>query len=163
MKNKAIFLDRDDTINRDYGYVYQKEKLEFLPGAIEGLKMFQENGYKLIIITNQSGIGRGYFTEEQYLDFNDYFLQKLLENGVSINKVYYCKHAPEENCECRKPKLALFEQAIKDFDIDLDNSIVIGDKERDISISKISNAKGFILGQNGINSIEDVANYILSR
>lgn len=161
MKNKAVFLDRDDTINKDFGYVYQKEKLEFLPGAIEGLKKFQENGYKLIIITNQSGIGRGYFTEKQYLDFNNYFLSKLLENGVSIDKVYYCKHAPEDNCECRKPKLSLFEQAIIDFDIDLDSSCAIGDKERDISISKETNVKGFILGQNDFNSIDDVANYIL--
>lgn len=161
MKNKVVILDRDGTINRDFGYVYKKEDLEFLPGAIEGLKKFSDAGYKLIIITNQSGIGRGYFTVEQYLDFNNYFIEQLKSKGIIIDKVYYCPHGPESNCECRKPKLKLFYDAIKEFNIDLDNSYVIGDKERDISISNTTSIKGFILGKD-YKTIEEIANLIIN-
>lgn len=154
MKNKVVFLDRDGTINVDYGYVYQKEKLDFLPGVIEGLKKLQNAGYKLIIVTNQSGIGRGYFSENQFLEFNEYFLSKLSEKGILIDKVYYCKHLPDDNCECRKPKIALFEQAIKDFNIDLDNSFAVGDNIRDLSICDTTNVRGILLGKKNSNFIE---------
>lgn len=162
MGNKALFLDRDGTINKDFGYVYEKEKLVFLKGTIEGLKKFQDSNYKLIIITNQSGIGRNYFSEKEYLEFNDYMLNKLLEKGIKIDKVYYCKHSPDENCDCRKPKLKLFYDAINDFNIDLDNSVAIGDNKRDIAICNETNVKGFILGENNCNSIDDVAKIILN-
>ena len=87
-KNKAVFLDRDGTINYDYGYVYEKNKLKFLPGVISSLKRLSEAGYLLIIITNQSGIGRGYFTLDEYNEFNNYMLKQLEEKGVNITKVY---------------------------------------------------------------------------
>ena len=114
-KNKAVFLDRDGTINYDYGYVHKKDKLKFLPGVIESLERLNNAGYLLIIITNQSGIGRGYFTLEEYNEFNNYMLEKLKEQGINITKVYYCPHTDNDNCNCRKPKLGLFYQAIDEY------------------------------------------------
>lgn len=143
--NKVVFLDRDGTINIDYGYVYETDKLEFTKGAIQGLKILNDLGYLLIIITNQSGIGRGYFTKNEYNIFNNYMLNKLKENNINITKVYHCPHIDSDNCACRKPKLELFYKAIKEFDIDINNSFAIGDKERDLAICKKENIKGILL------------------
>ncbi len=132
--NKVIFLDRDGTINVDYGYVHEKEKLEFVPGVIEALKIISELGYKLIIVTNQSGIGRGYFSAEEYENFTNYMLEKMKQGGADVEKVYTCPHIDKDNCDCRKPKLGLFEQAIKDYDVDLVNSFSVGDRLRDLEI-----------------------------
>ena len=143
--NKTIFLDRDGTINKDYGYVHDKEKLEFLDGAIEGLKGLQELGYLLIIVTNQSGIGRKMFSIEEYDDFNNYMLSILRDNGVLITNVYMCPHIDEDNCECRKPKVKLFLDAVKEYDIDVSKSYVIGDKERDLSLCNYENIDGILI------------------
>lgn len=130
--NPAIFLDRDNTLIKDNnGYLHKKENLEFLPWAIEGLKSLKER-YKLIIITNQSGIGRGYFREEEYLSFREEMNRKLRLEGISISGEYYCPHHPKTECRCRKPNTALFEQAIREHDIDISLSWTIGDKPSDI-------------------------------
>lgn len=145
-KSKVIILDRDGTINYDYGYVHDIDKLVFIEGALDALKLLYDNGYKLVIITNQSGIGRGYFTIEDYNKFNRYFLKKIEEQNIKIEKVYTCPHIDEDNCDCRKPKLGLFYKAIAEMNIDLDNSYAIGDKIRDIAISNETNIKGIIVG-----------------
>src|SRR5574344_1150325 len=124
-KNKVIFLDRDGTINVDYGYVYETNKLTFIDGAIDGLKKLYDNGYKLIIITNQSGIGRGYYSSKQYDYFTNYMLKKLSSKGINISKIYTCPHINADNCECRKPKLKLFYDAISEFNVDESNSYAI--------------------------------------
>lgn len=167
-KNKVVFLDRDGVINYDYGYVYKKENLKFISGVIKSLKQLQELGYMLIIITNQSGIGRGYFTVEQYLDFTDYMITLLKQEGINIEKVYYCPHTDEENCNCRKPKIGLFEKAINEYNIDLDNSYVIGDNERDLCICDKTKIKGIIVNNNSNkyivkNNLEDAVNYIIEN
>lgn len=144
-KNKVIFLDRDGTINKDYGYVYKKEDLVFLPGVVEGLKLLQDNGYMLIIITNQSGISRKYFSIDDYNIFNSYLINELKKYNIEIKDVYMCPHRDEDNCECRKPKTKLFLDAIKKYNIDLDNSYAIGDKERDLTICDETNIKGILL------------------
>ena len=142
-KNKAVFLDRDGTINVDYGYVYQKEKLQFTEGALEGLKMLYEAGYLLIIVTNQSGIARGYFTLNEMETFHEFMLQQLEENGITISKIYYCPHL--EGCNCRKPKLEMFYKARDEFEIDFERSYAIGDKLRDLSLCEEENVKGYLL------------------
>ena len=114
--NKAIFLDRDGTINVDFGYVYKTQELELLPGVAEALRIFQELGYLLIVITNQSGIGRGYFTLEDAEQFNRALAQELEKHGVILNDFYTCPHAPEEHCECRKPSPFMVTEAIKKFE-----------------------------------------------
>lgn len=149
-KNKAVFLDRDGTINVDYGYVYQKDKLQFAEGALEGMKMLHEAGYLLIIVTNQSGIARGYYTVNDMETFHDFMLQQLEENGITISKIYYCPHL--EGCNCRKPKLELFYKAQEEYDIDFELSCAIGDKLRDLSLCEKENVKGYLL-------TEDVETY----
>lgn len=151
-KQKAIFLDRDGTINIDKHYVYKIDEFEFLPGVIEGLKLLQEAGYLLIVITNQSGIARGYYTEEKYHQLNEYMLCQLEKQGVHITDMFYCPHHPEGvvkkfsfDCDCRKPKLGLFYAAQKKWNVDWDQSYAIGDKLRDIAICKITNCKGYLL------------------
>lgn len=153
--NKAVFLDRDGTINVEKNYLYKIEDFEFLPGVIEGLKLLQDAGFLLIIITNQSGIARGYYTEENFNRLNNWMLNQLAEYGVNITKVYYCPHLPDAtvkeyriDCECRKPKLGMYYQAIRDYDIDLGQSYAIGDKIRDCAICGNSFCKGFLIGYN---------------
>lgn len=163
--NKVIFLDRDNTIIEDYGYIHKIEDLKFMDKAIEGLKAMNDMGYKLIIITNQSGIGRKMYSVEEYHIFHNYLTEKLLNNNIKITKTYFCPHTDDDNCNCRKPKLGLFKKAIQEFDIDLNSSYAIGDKERDLSICQFTNIKGIIIGNNNKNyicksNLLDAANYI---
>lgn len=150
--NKAIFLDRDGTINVDKAYLSKIEDFEYLPGVIEGLKLLQNAGYKLIIVTNQSGIARGYYTEEDFLKLNDWMIHDLKSKGIEVSKVYYCPHHPSGkiekyrvNCDCRKPNLGMYRQAIRDFDIDVSASYAIGDKIRDSYICASTDCRGFLI------------------
>lgn len=132
-KCKAIFLDRDGVINinRD-DYVKSWDEFEFLPNAIEALKMINESDYLLIIITNQSPIGRGIFTVATLDEIHTRMLNELASSGASIDAIYYCPHKPGDGCSCRKPEPGLILMAARDFDIDLKSSWMIGDSESDI-------------------------------
>lgn len=141
--NKAIFLDRDGTINVDFSYVYKTEDLELLPGVAEALRIFQELGYLLIVITNQSGVGRGYFTLKDAEQFNRALAQELEKQGVALNGFYTCPHAPEEHCECRKPSPFMVMKAMKEHDIDPAQSYMFGDKKSDIECGERSHVKSF--------------------
>ncbi len=159
-KNTAIFLDRDGTINVEKNYLYKITEFEFLPGVIEALKLFQSHGFLLIIITNQSGIARGYYTEEQYHVLNNWMLEELKKNDVNIDAVYYCPHHSEakiekycKNCSGRKPKLGMYERAVEDFNIDLSHSYVIGDKIRDCAICKTTECHGYLIAKNENSSV----------
>lgn len=160
--NKAIFLDRDGTINVEKNYLYKIEDFEFLPGVLEGLKLLQDAGYLLIVITNQSGIGRGYYSEKDFLALNDWMLNTLKEMDIHINEVYYCPHIPEAKiakyrmiCTCRKPALGMYEQAIRDFDICMAESWSIGDKIRDCAICRSTECKGYLIGNHEKEEIVD--------
>lgn len=153
--NKAIFLDRDGTINVEKHYLYRQEDFEFLPGVIDVLKQLQRMDYLLIIVTNQSGIARGYYTEEDFQRLNSWMMDYLKSQGVTITDVYYCPHLPDAkvaeyrmDCECRKPKLGMYERAIREHDIDLSQSYAIGDKIRDCAICESTPCKGFLIGYN---------------
>ncbi len=153
--NKAIFLDRDGTINVEKDYLYKIEDFEFVDGVVNALHLLQEAGYKLIIITNQSGIARGYYTEEDYKKLNGWMVNTLKEQGITISAVYFCPHHPtaavEEyriDCDCRKPKLGLYEQAINDFNLDISSCFAVGDKIRDCSICESSGCHGFLIASN---------------
>jgi UDP-N-acetylmuramoyl-tripeptide--D-alanyl-D-alanine ligase len=143
--HKAVFLDRDGTINVDRDYVYDIKDLEFLPNAVRGLKRLQELGYILIIITNQSGIGRGYYSEENYKILMKEFYRRMREEGIEFAADYYCMHAPEEKCDCRKPNTLLIETAIKEHNIDIKKSYFIGDKTADILAGKRSGVKTILV------------------
>lgn len=150
--NKAAFLDRDGTINIDKNYLYKIEDFEFVPGAIETMKKLKDLGYLLVIITNQSGIARGYYTEEDYFALTEWMKEVLLSKGVSIDGIYYCPHLPNAEiekykveCTCRKPETGLFYKAAVELDIDIDNSIAIGDKMRDLAICDETMCRGFLI------------------
>lgn len=131
---KALFLDRDGVINKEKNYLYKKNDFEFIDGIFELCKYFQKRNYYIIVVTNQSGIARGYYSDKEFLDLSQWMEKKFLENNVIIDKIYYCPHHPDfsQNCNCRKPKPGMILQAQEELNIDLKHSIMVGDKERDI-------------------------------
>ena len=129
---KAVFLDRDGVINVDKAYVAKIEDFEFCEGVFEALKAFQARGYILVLVTNQSGIARGYYTEKDFQMLTAWMQSVLLEQGIVFQAIYHCPHAPEANCTCRKPRSGMLEHAIRDCHIDAARSWMVGDKESDI-------------------------------
>lgn len=155
MANKAVFLDRDGTINVDYGYVHQIDDFHFIDGVIDALLQLKKKGYMLVLVTNQSGIARGYFSEEQFLQLTEWFDWSLADRGVDFDGIYYCPHHPEgqgeyrEDCDCRKPKAGMFTQAISDLNIDPTESIMVGDKLEDLLAAENAGVKTKILVRTG--------------
>ena len=132
--NKALFLDRDGVINVEKDYLYKIEDFEFIDGIFELCRYYQNLGFIIFVVTNQSGIARGYYSEKDFNMLTSWMLEEFSKNSVEIKKVYHCPHHPDISgeCECRKPRSGMLLDAQKDFDIDLKNSILVGDKERDI-------------------------------
>lgn len=160
---KAIFLDRDGTINVEKDYIYKSEDLVFEEGSIEALKTFKNLGYILIVVSNQSGIARGYFTEEDLNIFNNNMNEMLKKNGVEITEFYCCPHHPDgigeykKVCECRKPNNKMIEDAIKKYNIDREKSYMIGDKTSDIGAGLKSNLKTVLVKTGyGLKDMEKV-------
>ena len=145
MKNKAVFLDRDGTINTDSGYVYQIEDIEIIGGVIEALKIFQNEGYLLIVVTNQSGVSRGYYKEEDVDNFNNALKDILAESGVDIKQFYVCPHSLEDKCICRKPLPYLLYRAMEDHNIDPNLSFMFGDKTTDVVFGENACIRSFLI------------------
>lgn len=133
---KAAFFDRDGIINIDHGYIYKIDDFTFCDGIFELMRAFAKKEFALFIVTNQSGIGRGYYSENDFTKLTSWMLEEFAKNGIQIQKVYFCPHAPEENCSCRKPQIGMFKQALSEFEIDMQNSWMIGDKPSDIGAGK---------------------------
>jgi D-glycero-D-manno-heptose 1,7-bisphosphate phosphatase len=144
MINTAIFLDRDGTINEDVGDLCDIKKLNFIPGAIDALKILQKY-FLLFIITNQSGINKGIFTEKEFLEFNAFFLNCLEKENIKIQKVYFCPHTTEQNCECKKPKIFFITEIKKKYNVDLNNSYTIGDHPHDVEMGQNAGTKSIYL------------------
>ncbi len=157
---KAVFLDRDGVLVEDIGYHHKIEDLRIVPNAVEGLRLLKD--YKLIVVTNQSGIGRGYYTMEDFGNFNNYMLQELKKHSIKIEKIYACPHRPEDSCECRKPKAKLIKGAAKELDIGLKKSFMIGDRKIDIEMGHNAGCKSIlVLTGNGMKEKENSnADYI---
>jgi histidinol-phosphate phosphatase family protein len=136
MNRKAVFIDRDDTIAKDVPYCRRPEDLELFDGIAESIKNLNNAGFLVIIITNQSGIARGYFTEETLNKIHEKLRRDLARNGARIDGIYYCPHHPENGCMCRKPKPGMILRAAEDFNIDLKQSYVIGDKPHDVELGE---------------------------
>jgi D-glycero-D-manno-heptose 1,7-bisphosphate phosphatase len=154
--NKAIFLDRDGTLNDDTMYPHKIKHFKLLPGVIEGLKRLSYD-YIFIIITNQSGIGRGKFTEQDFQSFNNHLVGTLKKEGIEIKKTYHCPHHPDDNCECRKPNPKNIRLAAKEFDIDIDKSWMIGDHPPDIKVGLNAGTRTiFMLTGHGKQHLEEV-------
>ena len=129
---RAVFLDRDGTINEEVIYLSSVEQFRMLSGASKAIRMLNQKGWLVIVITNQSGLARGYFTEEELAVVHQKMKAALDGEGAQIDAIYVCPHQPEDGCSCRKPGTALFEQAAQEFDIDLSRSYAIGDKITDL-------------------------------
>ena len=165
MTNKAIFLDRDGVIVQDPdGFIHEIEKFKFEKNAPEGLKQLQELSFKLIIITNQPGIGRGIYTHEQYEKFDKYMQEQLKKHGVTIDAVYFCPHHPTKGkgkylveCDCRKPKPGMILRAAKEHNIDLSKSFTIGDKTGDLKAGRLAGVTPILVktGYGGEDGFKD--------
>ena len=151
MKSKAVFFDRDGVLNVDVAYLYKIEDLRWIEGAREAVAYLTQQGYKIFIVTNQSGIARGYYTVEQMERLHSYMQQEIAACGGRIDKIYYCPHHPEGSvaqysctCSCRKPKPGMLLQALNEYDIDKEQSFLIGDGKRDVEAAEAAGVKGYL-------------------
>ena len=131
---KALFLDRDGVINIEKNYLHKINDFEFIEGIFDLCNCFQNLGYQIFVVTNQSGIARGYYTEQDFEKLSVWMKTKFQEKDINITDIFHCPHHPDISgkCECRKPNPGMLLKAAKIYNIDLKNSIIIGDKERDI-------------------------------
>ncbi len=149
MTIKTIFLDRDGVINKEVEYLFRISDFEFIEGIFDACLYFHHLGYKIIIISNQSGIARGYYNKNDYLKLTEWMLSQFNNNGIKILDTFYCPHYPEENCECRKPKPGMFIEAKDKYNIRMKDSWMIGDKETDIKAANLAGITNTILVRSG--------------
>ncbi|MDB2517627.1 D-glycero-beta-D-manno-heptose 1,7-bisphosphate 7-phosphatase [Amylibacter sp.] len=150
---KVIFLDRDGVINQDFGYLYKIKDFDFITGIFEACKYFQSLGFKIIVVTNQSGISRGYYKETDFHILTKWMLARFYSQHVNILDVIFCPHGPNATCKCRKPKPGMLLEARDKYGINMAESWMIGDKETDIEAANAAGVNKTILVRNG-QSIE---------
>lgn len=181
MAKPAVFLDRDGVINVDHGYVHDEHDFEYIDGVFEATKKLQDMGYMLVLVTNQSGIARGMFSEDRFLSLTQWMDWNFVDHGVELDGIYYCPHHAEhgvgkykEECDCRKPKPGMFISARDFLNIDMEKSIMIGDKAEDMMAAEAAGVGTKILVRTGkpvtekgealatvvLDSIKDVPNYV---
>jgi D-glycero-D-manno-heptose 1,7-bisphosphate phosphatase len=146
--DKVVILDRDGTLVIDRGYLGDAAGLEFEPGAAEGLNWLYSHGYRLVVITNQSGVGRGLFTLERLEEMNARLRVMVEDVGARLEGIYYCPHAPDSSCACRKPALGLLTRAVADLGFDPAMAIMVGDKESDIEFGHRAGATTVLIAAN---------------
>ncbi|PHM48703.1 D-glycero-beta-D-manno-heptose 1,7-bisphosphate 7-phosphatase [Xenorhabdus miraniensis] len=180
----AVFLDRDGTINIDHGYVHEIDNFQFIDGVIEAMLELKKMGYALVLVTNQSGIARKIFTEDQFMQLTEWMDWSLADRGVDLDGIYYCPHHPEGNdeeykksCNCRKPQPGMLLDAQQALHIDMSASYMVGDKIEDMLAAHDANVGTKILVRTGkpvteaaeqaadlvINSLADLPNVIKNR
>ena len=145
---KTVFLDRDGVINRNppnMGYVRRWSEFNFIPNAKKAIRELTENGYRIVVVTNQSGIGRGLFSEESLTNTHSRMLAEISKAGGTIDAVYYCPHHPEAGCECRKPKPGMLIRAKREHNIKLSSAYLIGDTVTDIQAGQRAGTKTFLV------------------
>jgi D-glycero-D-manno-heptose 1,7-bisphosphate phosphatase len=163
MPIKTIFLDRDGVINKERSYLYKITDFEFIDGIFDACLNFISLGYKIIIVTNQSGISRGFYSENDFKILNKWMLDQFQKKEISILDIFYCPHGPESNCDCRKPKPGMFLKAKNKYNINLEKSWMIGDTEADIKAASSCGIKNTILVRSGhkIDESKSNAKFIL--
>ena len=137
----AIFMDRDGTVSEEVGYMYHAGLYKPFPWAGPAVRKINESGMKAVLITNQSGIGRGYFKKDVVDEVHDILRAELARHNARLDAIYICPHRPDDGCDCRKPNPGMLLQAQRELDIDLANSYVIGDKEVDVEVALAAGAK----------------------
>jgi histidinol-phosphate phosphatase family protein len=149
LKARALFCDRDGTLIRDTGYVRDPNDVELLPGVGDALRWAKTQGFLVVVISNQSGIGRGIISEPAFESVDRRFRELLARDGVTLDGAYYCPHAPDVRCGCRKPKTELVERAVRDLDIDAARSYFVGDKESDVATGLAMGCTAVFFGDGG--------------
>lgn len=178
MAKPAVFLDRDGVINVDHGYVHDEHDFEFIDGVFEATKQLKQMGYLLVLVTNQSGIARGKFSEDRFLSLTQWMDWNFVDHGVEFDGFYYCPHHPDygddRDCECRKPKPGMFQSAQRFLDIDMAKSVMVGDKAQDLMAAEAAGVGQKILVRSGkpvteqgealasvvLDSLADVPHYL---
>jgi D-glycero-D-manno-heptose 1,7-bisphosphate phosphatase len=150
MKNKAIFLDRDGIINQERGdYTYKMADFVFVEDLVKSLRTFQKNGFRLIVISNQSGISKGIYSFAEVEELHAHVIRYMRLNGIEIDELYYCPHHPDKGlCICRKPDSQLIEKALARFQIDRSQSWFIGDRQRDVDAGEKAGVRGVLVDSN---------------
>lgn len=150
---KIVFLDRDGTLNEEVNYLHKPEDLKILPGVSQALAELRKAGFRLVVVTNQAGVARGYYTEEDVKSLHRYMNRLLEQEGARIDRFYYCPHHPVHgigpyriNCECRKPGTGMFCQAEEAFEVDREHSYMIGDKLLDTEAGKAYGLTSVLVG-----------------
>ena len=163
MTIKTIFLDRDGVINKEINYLHKIEDFEFIDGVFEACQYLQSLEYKIIVITNQSGISRGLYTKNDYQIITKWMVSQFMKNNISILDTFHCPHLPDSGCNCRKPKPGMLLNAKNKYDIDMNQSWMIGDKETDITAAISSGINNTILVKSGhkINEADSRAKFII--
>ncbi|QYJ76858.1 D-glycero-beta-D-manno-heptose 1,7-bisphosphate 7-phosphatase [Shewanella sp. FJAT-52076] len=180
---RAVFLDRDGVINKDHGYVHTVDDFEYIEGVFEACLALKNMGFKLVVVTNQSGIARGMYTEDDFHSLTEWMDWNFADKGVDLDGIYYCPHHPEkgigeykQDCDCRKPKPGMLESAAKFLKLDLANSVMVGDKADDMRAAEAAGIQTKILVRSGkrvdskgetlatvvLDSIADVPVYLKS-
>ncbi len=155
---KTVFLDRDGTIIEEMGYINHFSRIRPLPKAVEAIKMFKKAGFKVIVVTNQSGVAKGYFSEQELINMNNYMVDQFAKQGAQIDALYYCPHHPQAvvpqyrlDCDCRKPGTGMILKAKQEHGVDLQRSWIIGDRESDIKLAETLNIhNAFVLTGYGV-------------
>ena len=142
----AVFFDRDGTLNIEKDYLFKKEDFEWIPGAVNAIGWLKQKGFMVFVVTNQSGIARGYYSVGDMEKLHDFMQQELLQEGFAIDAFYYCPHHPDidGDCFCRKPQPGMILKAMKDHDIDKEKSFLIGDKDRDVKAAENAGIRGYL-------------------
>ncbi|HEY6944972.1 MAG TPA: HAD family hydrolase [Candidatus Acidoferrum sp.] len=141
----AVFVDRDGTLCEEVGYLNHVSRFRMFPFVVPALRRLNEAGYPVIVVSNQSGVARGYFPESLLHEVTELMKQQVSEEGAKIDAVYYCQHASSENCFCRKPKIGMLECAARDHAIDLQRSFVVGDRYIDVELARNAHARGILV------------------
>ncbi len=179
--SRAIFLDRDGVINKDHGYVHQVDDFEYIDGVFEACAALKQMGYKLVVVTNQSGIARGMYSEDEFHNLTEWMDWNFADKGVKLDGIYYCPHHNEHgigaykvDCDCRKPKPGMINDAAKFLKLDVTQSVMVGDKADDMLAAKAAGVTIRILVRTGkqvpehseativLDSIADIPNYLRS-
>lgn len=150
--NKAVFLDRDGTVNEEVGYLTDLSKLRLIPGSGAAIRRLNQAGFKVVLVTNQSGVARGYFPESLVHEAHRLLESLLMPDGARLDAVYYCPHHPKagnshytRDCDCRKPRTGLIEQAVRDLNIDVRHSYMIGDKWSDVELAHRARVRAILV------------------
>lgn len=153
---RAVFLDRDGTLIVDRHYLADPAGVELMPGAAEAVARLNEAAVPAVLVTNQSGIGRGYFAEADFASVQDRVVELLARGGARLDGVYHCPHAPEDGCECRKPELGMFLQAARDLSLSLRGSYFVGDRPRDVQPAARFGGTGILVPPDAAGTEESV-------